>query len=552
YRERDEDRVAPLAVLPVDLANFTQVRWEGGAGFRDGDVLRYHVRAYDAAGNVDETAFARLTLLDDEELDEVAPTPLKRVVETNPDGTPIIAPSSPADGPLHGNVLVFRPPDSDRREQSQEYTLTPKFGSRRIDLSASDRSELDRIARQWEGATNVRIDAIGHTDNVRIAPENRHEFANNQVLSEARAASVANYVASVLNLPRSAVSTAGMADRQPVVSNATAEGRARNRRVELRISGDRIVVTRDVEADIRLVDNARKLEEPVTLSIDEAENFLGVRSEIDAPDVTLDSVRQSAVEARARANARSAQDSAEALQEIYGANQLVQQNIPMRGSRVRLHGRDVGNHAGLVIGGKPMPMDVNGDFTVEYLLPTGEHMLDVGFADSNGRVVEQTEVPANVTGKYMFMVALADLTWAENDLGGSVEPLSADDRYLEDTLTEGRVALYLKGKIKGKYLVTAQLDTTEEQLDDIVSNIDEKDPRAVFRRLDPDRYYPVYGDDSTTIADTNSQGRLYVRAEWDKSEALWGNYHTDLTGTEFGQYNRSLYGAMVDHQSKQL
>ncbi|MEL7449062.1 MAG: OmpA family protein [Pseudomonadota bacterium] len=547
YRDTDEDRVTPLAVLPVDLAGFAQVRWPGGENLADGEVLRYHVRAYDAEGRVDETAFSRFTLLDDEDLEDNRATPLRRAATppAGEDGDGTIALQTGTDGPLHGNVLVFRPPDRDRREQSQQYTLTPKFGTRRIDLSAEDRAELERIANQWVDATNVRIHAAGHTDNVRIAPRNRREFANNQVLSEARARSVANYVAGILGLPESQVDTVGMADRQPVVSNATPEGRARNRRVELRITGDRQVVSLDVPADVRLVDTERTMEEEVTLSIDEAENFLGVRQEIEVPDVSLETVRES----RELATAWNAQDSAEALQQIYGTNQLVQQNIPMRGSRVRLHGRDVGNHAGLVIGGKPMPMDVNGDFTVEYLLPTGQHNLQVGFTDTSGRVVEQTDVPANVTGKYMFMVALADLTWSENDLSGSVEPLSADDRYAEDTLTEGRVALYLKGKIKGKYLVTAQLDTTEEELSDLVSNIDQKNPREVFRRLDPDRYYPVYGDDSTTIADTNSQGRLYVRAEWDKSEALWGNYHTDLTGTEFAQYNRSLYGGKVHYRS---
>ena len=130
-----------------------------------------------------------------------------------------------------------------------------------------------------------------------------------------------------------------------------------------------------------------------------------------------------------------------------------------------------------------------------------------------------------------------------------MEPLSGDDRYQEDFLVEGRLAFYLKGKVKGKYLVTAQMDTQEEELGDLFSNIHRKDPRSVFRRLDPDRYYPVYGDDSTTYSDTDTQGRMYVRVDWDKSEALWGNYHTGVTGNEFGQYNRSLYGAKFHNRS---
>ena len=44
----------------------------------------------------------------------------------------------------------------------------------------------------------------------------------------------------------------------------------------------------------------------------------------------------------------------------------------------------------------------------------------------------------------------------------------------------------------------------------------------MFRRLDPDRYYPTFGDDSTTISDVDSQGRFYGRVDWDKSQASVG------------------------------
>jgi hypothetical protein len=42
---------------------------------------------------------------------------------------------------------------------------------------------------------------------------------------------------------------------------------------------------------------------------------------------------------------------------------------------------------------------------------------------------------------------------------------------------------------------------------------------------------------------------MYVRVDWDRSQALWGNYETGLTGNEFAQYDRSLYGARVLHDS---
>lgn len=149
-----------------------------------------------------------------------------------------------------------------------------------------------------------------------------------------------------------------------------------------------------------------------------------------------------------------------------------------------------------------------------------------------------------------FVVALANLTVGQNNVSGNVLPLSGDDHFDGTTFIDGRVAMYAKGKIQGKYLITAQLDTAEDELGDLGDNLKRKDPRRVFRQLDPDLYYPVYGDDSTTTTDVDTQGALYVRVDWDKNTALWGNYNTGMTDTELMQYNRSLYGARIEHESQ--
>ncbi len=115
------------------------------------------------------------------------------------------------------------------------YTVTPRFAVRKAELREADRAELDRIADEWRGVQNVRVQAIGHTDSVRIAPENRHEFRNNYVLSEARAASVAQYLSHVLGLSQEQIVVVGKGPDEPVASNESTEGRAQNRRVELTI-----------------------------------------------------------------------------------------------------------------------------------------------------------------------------------------------------------------------------------------------------------------------------------------------------------------------------
>ena len=159
-------------------------------------------------------------------------------------------------------------------------------------------------------------------------------------------------------------------------------------------------------------------------------------------------------------------------------------------------------------------------------------------------------IDVDVSGRYMFAVALADFTASGNHVSGSLEPLANDDHFDKDLVVDGRLAFYLKGKIKGKYLVTAQADTQEREIDQLFNGFWNADPQDIFRRLDPDQYYPVYGDDSTTYRDVDTMGRLYVRVDWDKSQALWGNFQTGFTGTEYGQYSRDLYGAALSWRSR--
>ena len=95
-----------------------------------------------------------------------------------------------------------------------------------------------------------------------------------------------------------------------------------------------------------------------------------------------------------------------------------------------------------------------------------------------------------------------------------------------------RAAMYLKGKVKGDYLLTMAYDS-------------DKDTRpALFDSIDPNAFYPVYGDSSVRGADAQSSGKLYVRLDKNKSFLLYGDYTTtdDNPARSLGQYSRSLPG----------
>ncbi|MEM7082372.1 MAG: OmpA family protein [Pseudomonadota bacterium] len=159
--------------------------------------------------------------------------------------------------PLVDNLLVFEP----SVEERVEFTLTPKFGTRRAQLSEADRRDIDNVIAQIKGARDIRVHIVGHTDNVPIAPQNRTEFADNRVLSHARAAGVARYVRDELGLLPSQMTVEGKGADQPRESNATPEGRKANRRVALSIWGEKPVLNsrRQVAAGSRLLSDLQSL-----------------------------------------------------------------------------------------------------------------------------------------------------------------------------------------------------------------------------------------------------------------------------------------------------
>lgn len=223
-------------------------------------------------------------------------------------------------------------------------------------------------------------------------------------------------------------------------------------------------------------------------------------------------------------------------------------NIPVQGSRVRIQGADLPAGSVVTINGRIFPADREGRLKAEFIEPVGLHEYRVGVQVPGGESFEQ-RLQVNVTGQYSVLVALADVTLSHRNVSGSTEPLAGDAGFEDGYLSEGRLAFYLKKKIRGRYLLTAQADTRERELQDLFTGFLDSDAQDIFRRLDPDLYYPTYGDDSGTYRDVDTQGRFYARVDWDQNQAIWGNYRVDFTGTEYAYYQRALYGAALNWRS---
>lgn len=101
-----------------------------------------------------------------------------------------------------------------------------QFDTGKAVLKDGSRTTLDELGRVLQDNPTLRIEVIGHTDDVGGAPAN-------QTLSEARAAAVAEALVRGSGLASDRISTRGMGQTAPVVANTNDTNRARNRRVEV-------------------------------------------------------------------------------------------------------------------------------------------------------------------------------------------------------------------------------------------------------------------------------------------------------------------------------
>lgn len=98
-------------------------------------------------------------------------------------------------------------------------------------LKPEGKAKLDDLVGKVKAINLEVIIAVGHTDSVG-------SDAYNQKLSIRRAEAVKAYLVSK-GIEKNRVYTEGKGEKQPVADNKTAEGRAKNRRVEIEVVGTR-------------------------------------------------------------------------------------------------------------------------------------------------------------------------------------------------------------------------------------------------------------------------------------------------------------------------
>ncbi len=210
-----------------------------------------------------------------------------------------------------------------------------------------------------------------------------------------------------------------------------------------------------------------------------------------------------------------------------------QRSIPLVAKpTVRVQGKTQPKNK-IMINDTPVTVDgESGLFQKEFFVEPGEYEVAISATTPEGETTSFNK-KIKVKDSTFFMVALGEEQLGLNEASGAME--AADSEVYRDGFREqGRASFFLKGKLKGKFLVKAKYDTADKR-------------NGLFTNLNPNDYYPIYGDNSTRDYQAQDTAqKLYVLVEMDRSYAQWGSFKTEFTDTELATYNRTLSGLKIN------
>jgi flagellar motor protein MotB len=188
---------------------------------------------------------------------EVSPSDMKTKPETRDAATPgeTTEKHLPKESPFTPRLLdpsVFAEDQGDRTEKHlvpekdvktiKVTNVVPpiRFRTGEAEIPEEYVALLRGVLEKMRGRLNVRLHFVGHADPQQLIGPLKAKYGDNTGLSRERAGTVAEHFQRALDLPAEAISYEGMGDGKPIADNASEEGRALNRRVEVEVWYDEI------------------------------------------------------------------------------------------------------------------------------------------------------------------------------------------------------------------------------------------------------------------------------------------------------------------------
>ncbi|GAB4470798.1 MAG: hypothetical protein OHK0018_00270 [Erythrobacter tepidarius] len=166
--------------------------------------------------------------------------------------------------------------------------------------------------------------------------------------------------------------------------------------------------------------------------------------------------------------------------------------------------------------------------------------LRLDFAFEDGTITRRQELET--------WIEPGDIAWTviglvEGTIGARsvADNMERGGQFDSDLGEDARVALYAKGRVLGKYLLTLAYDSAKQ-----------RDDQRVLGTIDPAAYYTVFGDASARQFDAASREKLYVRIETATFYALYGDFQTAFNQTRLANYNRTATGAKSEARIGQI
>ena len=510
------------------------------------------------------------------------------------------------------------------------------------ELTERSKKAIRLIVKKFESAEVKLNHVIGHTDSDRVARRSSWLFDSNSDLSLGRAQAVSNFLIRELDVNAEIVRLEGRGRKEPIATNDTVEGRAKNRRAELYITTREIVDpgSVDLTVDKSEVVTAELTGQPIykidkeynpvpeldKLTISNFDEYWIKTAEpgtewlmptTDSPSV-IPAVNiavkynpadkyellQDGEPVNPLFNFGTIKNKASTVARVYwqgvhlkdGENKfefivkdkngvekqrltrmVTNSGYPVRAELVEEYSRlladgtyspvialrlyDKDDH--LVRPGTQAEFEVNSPYITKQEMDAlddnrlkgldrnspkfevgaqGIALIELEPTTKSGKVVIKLPLAGNDDYEIetwlqpdlrdWILVGLAEGTVGYNKLSGNLQSLSETD-HEDKSYSDGRIAFFAKGKVKGDWLLTTSYDSEKGEY--------ETDNR-VNQLIDPDTYYTIYGDGTNQRYDASSSEKLYIKVEREQFYALYGDFDSGLNVTELSNFSRRMTG----------
>ena len=160
--------------------------------------------------------------------------------------------------------------------------------------------------------------------------------------------------------------------------------------------------------------------------------------------------------------------------------------------------------------------------------------LQLRFTFNDGEVSRHQEIDSwIVPGQQKWtLVGLVEGSIGARTVAEQMERTGSFD---SDLGNNARVAFYAKGRVLGRFLLTASYDSAKQ-----------REEERLTGAIDPNAYYTVFADSSVRRFDAASREKLYIRIETENFYAIYGDFLTGFEQTQLANYHRAVTGVKAE------